>query len=115
MTDPRNLLDDEVFLCESCNTEHEGDAEDHRCHGCEMVVCLSCSNLFDHRGTSGLHGRGNPGTEAARLRADNARYAEALRYYADTPPDPYTGPWRMQATDFGKVARTALSGDEATQ
>ena len=50
--------------------------------------------------------------EINRLRAENERLREALRYYAKNHyPDIDAGPWGLNSADFGDVARAAL-GEE---
>ena len=48
-------------------------------------------------------------TIIARAPADRIAELEAvLRYYADDHVDPNVGPWGVNSTDFGNVAREAL-------
>ena len=44
----------------------------------------------------------------ATLEAENAALRKALSYYSDEHENPNTGPWGVNSTDFGKVARKAL-------
>ncbi len=47
-----------------------------------------------------------------RLRAENERLREALRYYAKNHyPNIDEGPWGQGSNDFGDVARAALGED----
>lgn len=48
--------------------------------------------------------------EITRLRAENKRLREALKYYAATHKFPDDGPWGANSDDFGTVARQALKG-----
>jgi hypothetical protein len=46
----------------------------------------------------------------ARLEAEVERKDAALKYYADEHRQhPTSGPWGVNSTDFGKVARAALN------
>ena len=40
-------------VCFSCETEC--DSESDYCYGCENIVCVDCSEKYDHQG-NGLHG-----------------------------------------------------------
>ena len=46
--------------------------------------------------------------EIDRLRAENERLREALRFYANCLGDPNEGPWGVKSTDFGRRAMEAL-------
>jgi hypothetical protein len=51
--------------------------------------------------------------EVERLRAENGRLREALKYYAENHyPNVNEGPWGVNSSDFGDVARTALGEEE---
>ena len=43
--------------CDSCSGC--ADSEESFCHGCGMIVCIACVEVFNHIG-DGLHGVGNP-------------------------------------------------------
>lgn len=47
--------------------------------------------------------------ECERQKAENARLREALLFYSGHHAIPNDGPWGVASTDFGKVARRALS------
>jgi hypothetical protein len=51
--------------------------------------------------------------EIKKLRAENERLREALRYYAKNHyPNVDDGPWGPNSNDFGDVARAALGEDK---
>jgi hypothetical protein len=51
-----------------------------------------------------------PAHEVERLRTENERLRVALRYYAENHyPNVNDGPWGVNSTDFGDVARAALT------
>jgi len=53
--------------------------------------------------------------EVSRLRVENGRLREALKYYAeDHYPKVNEGPWGANSSDFGDVARAALAEGEKT-
>ena len=50
--------------------------------------------------------------ELVRLRVENERLREALKFYAKNHFPASEGPWGIDSDDFGEVARAALKGDE---
>lgn len=65
--------------CDSCGCDVRGTKDDATCRGCGIVVCQSCTDVFEHVG-NGLHGSGNPVEEVERLRTSNRALMIALAF-----------------------------------
>ena len=52
------------------------------------------------------------GYDAKEAADEIERLREALNFYAANHEWPNEGPWCVDSTDFGDVARAALKGDE---
>ena len=69
--------DEYDWLCESCGGGFNGlPIDDHTCRGCGLIVCDSCTMVFEHAG-NGKHGSGNPSAQIVADR-DKARLAEEM-------------------------------------